>query len=228
MNYYFTSNIFRKTLASLSGLFLVTFLFGHLTGNLQLLIPGIKGQTQFNKYAFFMTTNPFVKILSILTYTSIILHVVVTIYLELKSRLARPIGYLVSNNSLNSTWSSRNMPLLGAILLIFIIIHLKSFWYEMHFGKMPYQILSDGTKIKDLHTITVSAFKNPIYTLFYAFSMVVLALHLNHGVLSALQTVGLKTQRFNIVFKYISSVITLFIPALFALIPIYIYIKNFK
>ena len=228
MNYYFTSNIFRKTLASLSGLFLVTFLFGHLTGNLQLLIPGIKGQTQFNKYAFFMTTNPFVKILSILTYTSIILHVVVTIYLELKSKLARPIGYLVNNNSLNSTWSSRNMSLLGAILLIFIIIHLKSFWYEMHFGKMPYQILSDGTKIKDLHTITVSAFKNPIYTLFYAFSMVVLALHLNHGVLSALQTVGLKTQRFNIVFKYISSVITLFIPALFALIPIYIYIKNFK
>ena len=54
MNYYFTSNIFRKTLASLSGLFLVTFLFGHLTGNLQLLIPGIKGQTQFNKYAFFI------------------------------------------------------------------------------------------------------------------------------------------------------------------------------
>ena len=80
MNNYLTSTIFRKALASLSGLFLVTFLIGHLIGNLQLFIPGIQGQTQFNKYALFMTTNPIVKVLSIITYSAILLVAVVLIF----------------------------------------------------------------------------------------------------------------------------------------------------
>ena len=50
MNRYLTSTIFRKTIASLSGLFLIVFLLGHLVGNLQLFIPGEIGKTQFNKY----------------------------------------------------------------------------------------------------------------------------------------------------------------------------------
>ena len=94
MNNYFTSTIFRKILAALSGLFLTLFLFGHLAGNLQLFISGVEGQTQFNKYALFMTTNPVVKILSILTYSSILLHVILTLYLAFKSRQARPMVML--------------------------------------------------------------------------------------------------------------------------------------
>ena len=161
MNNYFTSTIFRKILAALSGLFLTLFLFGHLAGNLQLFISGAEGQTQFNKYALFMTTNPAVQLLSILTYSSILLHVVLTLYLALKSRQARPIGYAVSSGGSNSSWSSNNMAILGTFLLLFIIVHMRSFWYEMHFGEMPYQYLKDGTKIKDLYLITTSAFNNP-------------------------------------------------------------------
>ena len=106
-------------LASLSGLFLVTFLIGHLVGNLQLFIPGIQGQTQFNKYALFMTTNPVVKILSIITYSAIILHIFITLYLVIQSRKARPVGYAVSGGNDTSDWSSRNMAILGTIILFF-------------------------------------------------------------------------------------------------------------
>ena len=59
MNSYFTSTLFRKIIAALSGLFLVAFLIGHLVGNLQLFIPGLKGQTQFNQYAFFRIAQRF-------------------------------------------------------------------------------------------------------------------------------------------------------------------------
>ncbi|MBT5782334.1 MAG: succinate dehydrogenase, partial [Candidatus Marinimicrobia bacterium] len=93
MKTYFTSTIFRKTIASLSGVFLVLFLLGHLLGNLQLFISGEAGQKQFNEYAFFMTTNPVVKILSLVTYTSIILHIALTFYLTIQSRNARPVKY---------------------------------------------------------------------------------------------------------------------------------------
>ena len=137
-----------------------------------------------------MTTNPAVQLLSILTYSSILLHVILTLYLAFKSRQARPIGYAVSSGNSNSSWSSNNMAILGTFLLLFIIVHMRSFWYEMHFGEMPYQYLEDGTKIKDLYLITTSAFNNPLYTLFYIISMIALALHLNHGVSSAVQTIG--------------------------------------
>tara|TARA_Y100000768_G_scaffold157702_1_gene117692 strand:- start:4651 stop:5334 length:684 start_codon:yes stop_codon:yes gene_type:complete len=226
LNNYITSTIFRKILAALSGLFLTLFLVGHLAGNLQLFISGIEGQTQFNKYALFMTTNPVVKILSIVTYLSILLHVILTLYLSFKSRQARPIGYAVSSGNANSTWSSNNMAILGSFLLLFIIVHMRSFWYEMHFGDMPYQHLDDGTKIKDLYLITTSAFANPIYTLFYVLSMLALAFHLKHGVESAVQTIGLKLPNYEKSLKYIGSFIAVVIPVTFASIPIYLYIKN--
>ena len=119
MNNYLTSTIFRKVLASFSGLFLVTFLIGHLVGNIQLFIPGIQGQTQFNKYALFMTTNPVVKLLSIITYSAILLHILITLYLVIQSRKARPVGYAVSSGNDTSGWSSRNMTILGTIILFF-------------------------------------------------------------------------------------------------------------
>ena len=197
MNNYFTSTIFRKILAALSGLFLTLFLFGHLAGNLQLFISGVEGQTQFNKYALFMTTNPAVKLLSILTYSSILLHVILTLYLAFKSRQARPIGYAVSSGNSNSSWSSNNMAILGTFLLLFIIVHMRSFWYEMHFGAMPYQTLEDGSKIKDLHQITTEAFKNGWYSLFYIVCMLSLGFHLFHGIQSGFQTIGLKTRKYS-------------------------------
>ena len=199
MTSYFTSTLFRKTLAALSGLFLTLFLIGHLVGNLQLIMfSGSSAQQQFNEYALFMTTNPAVKILSIITYTCIILHTILTIFLSIQSKNARPVGYSVSSGSGNSNWSSRNMPLLGVLVLVFIVIHMKSFWYEMHFGQMPYQILKDGSKIKDLHQITTQAFKNGWYSLFYVVCMLSLGFHLFHGVQSGFQTIGLKTRKYSL------------------------------
>tara|TARA_B100001250_G_C19719098_1_gene752980 strand:+ start:113 stop:793 length:681 start_codon:yes stop_codon:yes gene_type:complete len=223
LNRYLTSIIFRKVLASLSGLFLVVFLIGHLIGNFQLFIPGEIGKTQFNKYALFMTTNPIVFILSMITYLSILMHIALTIYLTIISKKARPVKYYNPSVSNTSSWASRNMTILGIIILFFIVIHMKSFWYEMHFGKMPYQILEDGSKIKDLHQITIQAFKNGWYSLFYIFCMLFLGFHLYHGVQSGLQTIGLKTKKYSSSLNNFGLLISILIPSAFALIPLYIY-----
>ena len=220
MKPYFSSKNFQKALAALSGGFLVLFLLGHLAGNLQLFIPGELGQMKFNAYALFMTTNPAVIALSYLTYSSIILHSILTLYLVLRSRLARPIKYQV-NKGENSSWSSRNMAFLGTMLLIFLIIHLRSFWYEMHFG----DIGLDKWGNKDLHTVTVSAFQNTFYTAFYLLSMLMLAFHLSHGVGSAFQTLGLSTHKYKKIISFIGKCIAILIPILFASIPITLYVR---
>ena len=209
MKLYFNSKLFQKALAALSGGFLVLFLLGHLAGNLQLFIPGELGQKQFNAYALFMTTNPAVIALSYITYSSIILHSILTIYLVLKSRLARPIGYHVSTGTGNSSWSSRNMAFLGTMLLIFLIIHLRSFWYEMHFGDIGLDKWVD----------------NIFYTGFYVISMLMLAFHLSHGVGSAFQTLGLNTSKYEKTINLIGKGIAVLIPLVFASIPITLYVR---
>ena len=221
MKLYFSSKIFQKALAAFSGGFLVLFLVGHLAGNLQLFIPGELGQKQFNAYALFMTTNPAVIALSYVTYTSIILHSILTVYLVIKSKLARPIKYKVSSGNSNSSWASRNMAFLGTMLLIFIIIHLRSFWYEMHFG----DIGIDKWGNKDLHTVTVSAFQNIFYTGFYILSMLMLAFHLSHGVGSAFQTLGLNTSKYEKSITFFGKGIAIIIPLIFATIPIALYVR---
>ena len=219
---YFNSTIFRKTLAGLTGLFLVLFLLGHLLGNLQLFIPGEDGQKQFNEYALFMTTNPAVKILSVLTYSSIILHTVLTLFLVFQSSNARDVKYLQSSGNANSTWGSKNMAVLGMLILIFIVIHMKSFWYEMHFGVIGL----DPWGNKDLHTVTVTAFNELWYVLFYVLSMVVLAIHLKHGVESVFQTLGIKTRRYVSLIHKAAYGFALIVPAAFASIPIYLYVTQ--
>ena len=221
MKLYFSSKIFQKALAAFSGAFLVLFLVGHLAGNLQLFIPGELGQKQFNAYALFMTTNPAVIALSYVTYTSIILHSILTVYLVIKSKLARPIKYQVSSGNSNSSWASKNMAFLGTMLLVFIIIHLRSFWYEMHFG----DIGIDKWGNKDLHTVTVSAFQNIFYTGFYILSMLMLAFHLSHGVGSAFQTLGLNTSKYEKSITFFGKSIAIIIPLIFATIPIALYVR---
>ena len=136
-NGFLKSSLAKKYLMALTGLFLCTFLLGHLAGNLQLFIQGEEGQQAFNEYAEFMTTFPLVKILSYLTYASVLFHIVDGIILSTRNRKSRPVGYVKEKGSANATWSSRNMGILGTIIAVFLVSHMQTFWYKMHFGAMP-------------------------------------------------------------------------------------------
>ena len=128
---FLKSSIAKKYWMALTGLFLCLFLSGHLAGNLQLIFSDAK---HFNEYALFMTSNPAVKILSYLTYISILFHAFDGILLTIQNKKARPIGYAKTDGS-SSSVSSRNMAVLGTIILVFIVTHMVNFWAVMHFDK---------------------------------------------------------------------------------------------
>lgn len=138
---FMKSSLAKKYWMALTGLFLCLFLTGHLAGNLQLLVPD--NALNFNKYALFMTTNPAVKLLSYLTYISILFHAIDGIALTFQNRAARPVAYAKNNPSSNSSWASRNMAVLGTLILVFIATHMVNFWARMHFDeKMPLQTMT--------------------------------------------------------------------------------------
>ena len=131
------SSIVKKYWMALTGLFLCLFLAGHLAGNLQLIFGTSQ---QFNEYALFMTTNPAVKLLSYLTYISILFHAIDGIMLTIQNKKARPVGYAKTDGS-SSSLASRNMAVLGTVIMVFIATHMVNFWAKMHFDKnMPLMV----------------------------------------------------------------------------------------
>jgi succinate dehydrogenase / fumarate reductase, cytochrome b subunit len=218
-----TSSIGRKVLMSLTGLFLILFLVVHLAGNLQLLFND-QGQT-FNKYAYDMANNPLIRVVSIGNFAFILLHVLVSVLLTRQNSTARPIKYAVSTRDAGSTWASRNMGILGTILLVFILVHLKGFWYEFKFGEIPTAVY-DGVTYKNVFAIVSNAYSNILYVGFYVVAMGFLAFHLSHGFQSAFQTLGLNHKKYSPVIKKVGLGFSILIPLLFALIPVVMYAKS--
>lgn len=200
---------------ALTGLFLITFLIIHLIGNLQLLHDD--GGKAFNIYARFMTSNPLIKTVSYLLYASILVHAIWAILLTILNRKARGGSYAITNKS--SGWASRNMGILGTLIFVFIVIHMRQFWAEMHWGGVP-MVNYDGEEVKDLYTIVALAFAEVWYVVLYVVCMVALAFHLWHGFASAFQTLGLNHLKYNGVINFVGRTIAIVIPAAFAWIPI--------
>ena len=213
----FSSSLGRKVVMALTGLFIILFLAVHLIGNLQLLKDD--GGEAFNVYAYFMTHNPLIKTVSYVNYAFFLFHIAWAFMLTVKNRQARGgVGYAMTTSK-SSIWSSRNMGILGTIILVFLVIHMKDFWGEMHFGNMPTKTY-DGKEVKDLYTVVGAAFTQNWYVLLYCISMIAIAFHLWHGFVSAFQTLGINHIKYNPVINFVGKTFSIVVPALFALIPI--------
>ena len=225
MNWFtdlFSSTLGRKLMMAMTGLFIVIFLPVHLAGNLQLLKDD--GGEAFNVYAQFMTHNPLIKTVSYILYASIIVHTLWAIMLTRKNRAARGAqGYAMTSGK-SAHWTSRNMGILGTILFVFLVIHLRQFWAEMHWGQIPTKVY-DGQEVKDLYSVVELAYQQWWYVVIYVVSMVFLAFHLYHGFSSAFQTLGLNHVKYNPVINIVGKAFAVVIPALFALIPIWMYLN---
>ena len=219
----FTSSIGRKVLMALTGLFLIMFLTVHLAGNLQLLADD-QGKS-FNIYSHFMADNSFIQLVSKGNFFFILLHVIVAVTLARKNKKARPIGYKVRGGSSNSSWASRSMTLLGVLTLIFLLIHLRGFWYELKFGSVP-TVSYDGVEMHNSFLVVQEAYTNILYVGFYVVAMIILGFHLLHGFSSAFQTLGLNHTKYTPLIKWLGRLYAVLVAFLFAIIPIILYVKS--
>ena len=217
---FFTSSIGRKLVMSLTGLFLILFLVVHLVGNLQLLAND--GGESFNSYAYFMTTNPLIKFMSYGLYFFILLHAFLGIMIWWKNRAAKGSSYVVSSN-VNVTWASKNMAILGTLILAFIFIHMGDFWYKMKFTDQLAMVSVNGmeAQVKDLYSQVAFTFSKPLMVVAYVIGMIVLALHLWHGFQSAFQTLGLNHPKYTPIIKTLGKYYSIIIPLAYAIIPLY-------
>ncbi|PPZ90854.1 succinate dehydrogenase [Cloacibacterium normanense] len=191
------STIGRKFLMALSAMFLLVFLLIHLSVNLL----SIFSEDAFNTASHFMGYNPLIQfVMQPVLVAGVIFHFVMGFVLEMKNKNARPVKYAVANNSGNSSWSSRNMIISGAVILAFLGLHMYDFWmHEMNYKYVEALSINETRYWEELH----AKFADLWRVIFYAVSFVLLGLHLSHGFQSSFQSIGARHP------KYLKCVITL-------------------
>ena len=214
------TSIGRKIVMGITGLLLCTFLVAHLSGNLLLLKPLFDpndGGKAFNEYAEFMSKSPLIRIPEIIMFLGFIIHIGLAAKLTSQNRMARPQNYVFKVNDGKTSIFSKYMGVTGSIILIFLLIHLYSFFVK-------HRII--GTE-ETMYDTVKTAFSNPIYVIFYVVAQVLLVFHLNHGFQSGFQSLGFKKNpKWNSVIEKMGLWFSIIIPLGFAIIPIIMYIQS--
>ncbi len=220
---FLKTSIGKKVVMGLTGLFLISFLVVHCFINC--LIFFNDGGLTFNVGADFMAHNWLIRAGELVLFAGLIIHVVQALILTLENKKARPVGYAKVDGSANSSWYSRSMGLLGTLLLLFLIVHLIHFWVKSRFTGLPGE---DGNGNENLYAVMQETFKMLWVVILYALAMISLAYHLLHGFQSAFQTLGLNNKLYTPIIKKAGIYFSIFVPFIFALMPILMYLGVIK
>lgn len=210
MNKILFSAVSKKFVMALAGLFLLLFLPVHLGINLMLL----KSDPEpFNNAAHFMATFPLVKVVEIVLFLAILVHIIYGLIIQIQNWRSRPVKYAVRNKSETSAFS-RFVIWTGGAVLIFLVIH----FFNFYFIKLG---IVEGDP-EDFYSVAYQLFAIRGYVILYWVCFLLLSFHLYHSLQSAFQTLGWSNEFWKPVIKGISLIYAIIIPAGFAVIPLII------
>ena len=216
------SSIGRKFVMALSGTALVFFLLFHGCMNLVLVF----SEEWYNFICESLGANWYALIGTMGLAFLVVVHFCYGLYLTIQNRAARGNDrYAVTDKKKGVTWESENMLVLGFIILGFLVLHLYNFWFKMQLAE-----LTDGaTASKEMATngayYVKTLFTEPIwgqvYCVLYLLWFIALWLHLNHGVGSAMTSMGLNNLKWQKRVEVISKVVATLVIAPFAVVVLY-------
>lgn len=209
----FTSSIGKKLIMSISGLFLILFLFIHAFVNALSLI----SDEAFQAGCEFMSL-PIVTVMVPVLAAGFIIHIVYAFILNAMNLKARgPQRYAVANKAKTDDWASKNMLVLGIIVLGALAFHLTHFWAKMQLPEMM------GGHAEQGPVLMYQTFKPLWVVIVYLVWFVALWLHINHGFWSALHTLGLNNNIWMKRWKVVSLVVSTVLVVVFIAVALKAY-----
>ncbi len=192
---------------AVTGVILFGFVVGHLVGNLQIY----QGRERLDRYSAFLHLEPgllwFVRLILLL---AVILHIVASIQLTRLKRVARPISYIRIDRS-HSSYASRTMMWSGPIVAAFIVYHL------LHF---TFGTVHPNYREGHVYENVVYGFQRIPVSLAYIVAMILLCMHLYHGLFSMFQSLGVSHPSYTPRIKRFAAVAAILIAAGNISIPI--------
>lgn len=181
----FTSSIGKKLVMSISGLFLILFLLVHLLANSAYLL----GPDAFDTIIVIMSSPVVVAMVPVLA-AGFAIHMTYALILYWMNYKARgKERYAVTHKGEADSWSSKNMLVLGVIVLGFLVFHLTHFWAKMQLPEFT------GSHPEDVNDLMHLTFGNIFIYVAYIIWFAGLWFHLTHGFWSALHTIGANNQK---------------------------------
>lgn len=219
----FTSSIGRKWIVALTGLALLLFLLGHMSGNLVIFL----GPEAFNEYAHFLHSMAhgaglWIARLGLLAMFT--LHVWFTILLARENRAARPERYRMER-PVQAKTSTRLMIVSGLTILSFLVYHLLHFTVRVPNDYETYQTTLHGDPTHDAYSMVIAGFRWLPAVLFYLLGMALLCSHLHHGVASIFQTLGLRTRNNRAAIEWVGRVFAWVIFLGFVSVPLAVQLR---
>jgi len=212
------SQIGRKLLTGITGILLLLFVIVHLAGNLAIF--GEAGA--MNEYSLFLhSLGPLLWIARIGLLLAFLIHAWIGISIWWNKRKARPQKYEVYSSKggpSKQSISSRSMAFTGIVLLIFIVIHLDTF----ALGDTE-TVMINGQEASDIKQLVIDTFQSPIYAFGYTIVMILLGVHLGHGVWSSFTSLTMKSKKMSASVYAIGIAIAILLAIGFLFIPLYIY-----
>lgn len=213
------SQVGRKLLTGITGISLSLFVIFHLLGNLTLF-----GEPEaFNTYAYFLESLGGLLIAAEIGLIAVfVIHAYIGTSIWWNRKKARPQKYHVYSSKggpSRQTLSSRSMIFTGVVLIIFVVVHVRMF----KFGETDMVTLSSGAEARDLKTLVIDTFVQPAWAFGYTFVMILLGVHLGHGIWSAFTSLTMRSKAMSAMVYTAGTVIAFLLAAGFLFIPLYIF-----
>ncbi len=222
MSGFYSSTVGKKFWVSLTGIFLLVFLAVHLTANLMLVFDDT-GEL-FNRVVHFMGTNPIIRIMEPLLAIGFIVHIFLVSILTLRNQTTRNQNYKMQKLGHASSWASRNMYILGSIILAFLVLHIINYWWKFKFGELP-SINYGAEEMENAYDLVSGLFATWWYDVIYIIAFIGLAYHISHGFWSAFQTLGWSDDKARKIWTGIAYLYAIIIGVGFTIIPVYFLLK---
>jgi succinate dehydrogenase / fumarate reductase cytochrome b subunit len=203
---FWRSTIGKKVTMAVTGIMMVLFLLGHVSGNLLVF----KGQKAMDDYAAFLQSLGGLLWLARLSLiAAVALHATAAYQLTMAARAARPQAYAKKKNQV-ATLASQLMRWGGVLIAVYIVFHI------LHFTLGVVQPISHT----EVYHNVVAGFSNPLISLFYLVAMAFIGLHLYHGVWSSARTLGLSRPSLHPLHRRLAIVLAVVVWAGFSIIPV--------
>jgi succinate dehydrogenase / fumarate reductase, cytochrome b subunit len=198
--HFYTSTTGKKAAMAVSGCILFLFVVGHLIGNLQIY----EGPDKLNRYAVLLRSMPaLLWTVRAVLLAMVLLHIWSSVQLAGRNIAARPVGYRMKKSA-GSSYASRTMYWSGPIILAFVVYHLLDFTFgTVNPRFQPGNVY--GNVVASFQLIPVAAF--------YIIAMLLLCLHLYHGLWSMFQSLGIAHPRYTPMLRKTAGVVAILIAA---------------
>ena len=221
------SSVGKKLVMSISGCFLVLFILFHMSMNLTMLFSA----EGYNAICAFLGANWYALAATVVLALGVLVHFVYAFILTVDNYRARgKQRYAVTVQEKGVAWASKNMLVLGVIVILGLGLHLVHFWSKMqlveilgHHGTVINGMDIAATNGAALMMITFSKWYNVVlYVVWFA----ALWFHLTHGVWSMFQTVGWANDTWYPRLKCAANVVATLIFLGFSVVAVFCFFKS--